>query len=46
LPEEEVMAFAKELGAPYELLMQTVNWDGYRSLILPPVALPPLPMLL
>lgn len=23
LPEEEVMAFAKELGAPYELLMQT-----------------------
>jgi len=23
LPEEEVMAFAKELGAPYELMMQT-----------------------
>jgi len=23
LPEEEVMAFAKELGAPYELLMET-----------------------
>ena len=31
MQEEEVMAFAKELGAPYELLpWKCVNWDVYR----------------
>ena len=43
MPEEELMTFAKEIGAPYELVLETRAWAACRWSILPPAASLPRP---
>jgi pyridoxal 5'-phosphate synthase pdxS subunit len=41
MPVEEIMAFAKANGMPYQLALEVRNWAGCRWSISPPAALPP-----
>ena len=44
MQEEELMAYAKTIGAPYELVVETRNLANCRLSISQPVVLPPPPM--